>query len=429
MRANLRVLAVLLAGAAWLTPAVALAQAVPPQTTTNTPATDAVGPAGLQDFSLKGTVTRPADQPPAAAPARPQTAPVRTPVETASPSSSLAPRRTERAAPATATAAPSSAARQVATTAPPPALQPVAQAPVQSVPLQAAPPPAQVASPEPASPSGDPFALFRGLSLWPWIAAALALAAGGAFLLWRRWPRELATAGPLFDLLVPQPPEPEARPELRPQPRSQPQPLQRAPEPAPQPPTPAPRPEVPAGMVTTRLRPAAPSGIVASRLRPALELGFRPLRCRVNDEHVTLEFELELFNAGAAPARAVIAGASLLNAGATREDELAAFFANPNVVGERVEMIPPMKRVSFVREVIAPRGAVDEYELAGRKSFVPVIAFNALYEWSGGKAQSSTAYLVGRETQRDKLGPLRLDQGAREYVGLGARPLPVAVRT
>jgi hypothetical protein len=182
-------------------------------------------------------------------------------------------------------------------------------------------------------------------------------------------------------------------------------------------------------MVTTRLRPAAPSGIVASRLRPALELGFTPLRCRVDDEHVTLEFELELFNAGAAPARAVIAGASLLNAGATREEELAAFFASPSGVGERVEIIPPMKRVSFVREVVAPRGAVEEYELAGRRTFVPVIAFNALYEWSGGKAQSSTAYLVGRETRQDKLGPLHLDQGAREYVGLGARPLPVAVRT
>jgi len=88
-----------------------------------------------------------------------------------------------------------------------------------------------------------------------------------------------------------------------------------------------------------------------------------------------------------------------------------------------------MKRVSFLREVVAPRAAVQEYELAGRKTFVPVIAFNALYEWSGGKAQSSTAYLVGRETQQDKLGPLRLDQGPREYLGLGARPLPVAVRT
>jgi hypothetical protein len=187
---------------------------------------------------------------------------------------------------------------------------------------------------------------------------------------------------------------------------------------------------MPAGIVTSRLRPAAPpSGVVASRLRPALELGFHPLRCQVDDNQVAIEFELELFNAGTAPARAVLAEASLLNASATQEQDLAIFFANPQGFGERLDVIPPMKRVSFRSQVVAPRGAVQEYELAGRKTFVPVIAFNALYEWSGGKAQSSAAYLVGRDTQQDKLGPLRLDQGAREYQGLGARPLPSVVRT
>ena len=107
----------------------------------------------------------------------------------------------------------------------------------------------------------------------------------------------------------------------------------------------------------------------------------------------------------------------------------SAWYFLPSEMGEFVEVIPPMKRVSFRSQVVAPRAAVQEYELAGRKSFVPVIAFNALYEWSGGNAQSSAAYLVGRDTQRDKLGPLRLDQGAREFSALGARPLPSAVRT
>jgi hypothetical protein len=245
----------------------------------------------------------------------------------------------------------------------------------------------------------EPWRLF---SLWPWIAAALALAAGAGFLLWRRWPREVAAAGPQFDLLVTGPSEPELQP--------------RAPAPTP---LAAPPPR----------RAAVASGTVASRLRPALELGFHPLRCQVDDDQVAIEFELELFNAGAAPARAVLAEASLLNAGATQEHDLAVFFANPHGIGERLDLIPPMKRVSFRSQVVAPRAAVQEYELAGRKSFVPVIAFNALYEWSGGKAQSSAAYLVGRDTQQDKLGPLRLDRGAREYHGLGARPLPSAVRT
>jgi hypothetical protein len=168
---------------------------------------------------------------------------------------------------------------------------------------------------------------------------------------------------------------------------------------------------------------------VASNLRPALELGFHPLRCQVDDDQVAIEFELELFNSGAAPARAVFAEASLLNPSATQDSELAAFFANAHGTGEPLDVIPPMKRVSFRSQVVVPRAAVQEYELAGRKAFVPVIAFNALYEWSGGKAQSSAAYLVGRDTQHDKLGPLRLDQGVREFSALGARPLPSAVRT
>ena len=58
-----------------------------------------------------------------------------------------------------------------------------------------------------------------------------------------------------------------------------------------------------------------------------------------------------------------------------------------------------------------------------------MIAFNALYEWSGGKGQTSAAYLVGRNTGGEKLGPLRLDSGSRELGGLGALPLPGALKT
>jgi hypothetical protein len=168
---------------------------------------------------------------------------------------------------------------------------------------------------------------------------------------------------------------------------------------------------------------------VASRLRPSIELGVQPLRCVVGDSQVTIEFEIELFNAGTAPARAVLAEASLMNAGATQDKELIAFFANPVGAGERLDSIPPMKRIHLTSRVVAPRTAIQEYDVAGRKAFVPVIAFNALYEWSGGRAQTSAAYLVGRETKSEKLGPLHLDEGARAFTSLGARTLPAAVRT
>jgi len=155
----------------------------------------------------------------------------------------------------------------------------------------------------------------------------------------------------------------------------------------------------------------------------------RPLRCVVDDQQVTIEFELELFNSGAAPARAIHAEASLINASATQDQELAAFFANASAAADRLDVIPPMKRIALTSRVVAPRSAIREYELAGRKSFVPLIAFNAVYEWSSGTAQTSAAYLVGRETNGEKLGPLRLDLGPRELNGLGARALPVGVRS
>ena len=194
--------------------------------------------------------------------------------------------------------------------------------------------------------------------------------------------------------------------------------------------------DVPRGIVSTRFRAApedaaveAPRGLVSTRLRPSLEIGVRPLRCLVEDGQVMLEFEVDLFNSGTAPARTIVAEASLLNASATQDQELAEFFSRPVPDGEPLDAIPPMKRMTMTSRVVAPRTAIQEYEVGGRKAFVPVLAFNAIYEWSNGRGQTSTAYLVGRETNGDKLGPLRLDSGHRELLGLGARPLPVGVRS
>ena len=69
----------------------------------------------------------------------------------------------------------------------------------------------------------------------------------------------------------------------------------------------------------------------------------QPLRCVVADDQVTLEFEIDLYNAGTAPARAVLAEASMLNAGGTQEQELSAFFANPVGAGQRDRLHPAVE--------------------------------------------------------------------------------------
>ena len=209
MRAILRWKAVLLAGGLTLLPASALAQETARPATTNTPAPATVGPSELQNFSLSGNVARPSAQQPAP------------------PATSAAPAPADAAAPGTANAAPRisrknqsrpSARIASATVAPAPVPKPLVQAPpastgaalpLLSAPAAAAPAPSVSAGivPEPTVQTGT-LAPQRKLSILPWLVAALALAAGTLFLLWRRRPRVALAGAPQFDLLKPPEPAP-----------------------------------------------------------------------------------------------------------------------------------------------------------------------------------------------------------------------------
>ena len=142
-----------------------------------------------------------------------------------------------------------------------------------------------------------------------------------------------------------------------------------------------------------------------------------------------MEFEVELFNAGSAPARAVLVEASLFNAGPTQDEDIGRFFANPVAAGERIPVIAPLKRLSLKAQVAIGREQLQAYEAAGRQLIVPLIAFNVLYRWSGAEGQTSVGYLLGRETKSDKMAPFRIDLGSRIFRGLAARLLPAGVRS
>ena len=406
MRAIHRFGELLLAGALALAPATALAQQAPPPS--DTPPTDAVGPKELQNFTLNGTVTRQADQPAAVQPAAPRRAPR---------SASPAPAQAGPGRPSAAPAAASPAVRRTATASSEPLPQRVVTAPEPEPLRQSTPsssvtvalpkfadaagkaaageaPAASTFAPAPQTPGT--LAPEHKLALLPWLLAALVLGAGAAFLFWRNRGREAFAGGPQVDAFTAPPPAP-SRPAA-------------APSPAAKPP------------------PAEPAGIVSTRLRPWLEIGFKPLRCILEDQHLIVEFELELFNSGSAPARSVLVEGSLFNAGNTQDAELGAFFENPVAEGERISAIPPLKRAALKTRVLLPRERLAAYEMAGRQVFIPLIAFNALYSWGGGAGQTSVGYLLGRETSGDKVGPFRLDLGPRIFRGIGARLLPTGVR-
>jgi len=404
----------LIAAALALVPALALAQEAPPPTS-NTPA-DAVGPKELQNFTLNGTVTRPADQPVAVPPAparrRPSTNAQSAPASAVSrPSTAAAVQSALADAPVPRRSEAASAEAPPQRSSPSPSPEPIRQSPPSSSVTIALPKldsgsaaasatdstPAAAPSFGPDPQSAGTLAPAHGFSLLPWLLAALALGAGGAFLFWRNRGHEAFAGGPQVDSFtapVP-PPAPGRTPSPPPQPASKP-------------------------------APPALAGVVSTRLRPWIDVGFHPLRCILEDQRVIVQFEIELFNSGSAPARGVLVEATLFNAG--QDSQIGNFFANPVGTGERIAAIPPLKRITIRTQVAVPREQVQAYELAGRQVFVPVIAFNTLYSGSGGDGQTSVSYLLGRDTKGEKMGPFRLDLGPRIFRSVAARLLATGVR-
>jgi hypothetical protein len=401
MRAVLRLIAAVLAVGLALAPAPLLAQDA---ATTAEPPGDVVGPRDLQNFSLNGTVTRPADTvaaprstAPAATTRRPVPAGDREAAATTTAQPIPAPSRSEsgRASSQTARAAPEppvpatpaskSAGRSASSVTL--ALPPLASSSATN-PSTTTPSPGFASEPDTLAGEHRPL-------LWPWLLAALALGAGGAFLFLRHRSRESFAGGPQVDAFL-------------------------APEPVSTPPLPAPAPP--------KTPPAMPSGIVSTRLRPWIEVVFEPQRFVVDEQQVAIEFEIRLQNSGNAPARGVLVEASLFNAGPDQDREIGAFFQSPVGEGERIAVINPLKTVAMHTRVAVPRDSVRLYEVGGRQVVVPLIAFNALYSWSGGEGQTSNRFLLGRDTKAEKMAPFRLDLGPRVFRGVGAHALPEGVR-
>ena len=168
----------------------------------------------------------------------------------------------------------------------------------------------------------------------------------------------------------------------------------------------------------------APIGIVASGLRPSIAFELHPIRAEIDAARgAALLFDVVIINNGSAPARDLLIEAKLFNAGPRQDEQIGSFFRDPVGKGERFPVVQPMARVSVkVRLEISAEELVP-LEVDGRSLFVPLVAFNALYRWNGGEEQDSASFLVGRGNDASpKMAPFRLDQGARSWSGLGARP-------
>jgi hypothetical protein len=373
-----------------------------------------IGPRELDNFTINGTVTQPAPQrqTPAPAPTPAPAAPRPSPESptTAEPS----PERAVRSVPSRPDR-PAQIGESIAQRAPAGDSQPLRQtAPSSSV--TAVLPGLDSTGEASATATEDvvvPDVPSNGeLLLWPWLLAAIAAAAGLGFYFYRAR-LQPAFAGGADEDVHEEPRAPALPRNVAPRavaPRHDPTPKT--------PPAPAPAPVTDEPL----------KGFVSTRLRPWIEIGFHASRCTIENDKVTIEFEIEITNTGNAPARGVLVEARLVNAGPSQDSEIGQFFSNPVGQGERIESIAPLRNVRIRSGLVMPLEQVQIYEIAGRKVFVPLIAFNILYSWARGSGQTSASYLVGRDTKGDKLAPFRLDLGPRLFRSLGQTPLPIAVR-
>lgn len=240
----------------------------------------------------------------------------------------------------------------------------------------------------------------------PWLAAALLGALAAAHALWRRRRRAVVAGAEQLEAFVP---------------------VEPVPPPMPVPPAAPAHPRLPPTAGGTN-KPSTSGGVVSTRLRPVLELELAPARCVIDQQQAIIEFTITAMNSGNAPARDVRIEVALINAGPAQDQEIGRFFDQPAGVGEPLEVIPPMRSIQLNSRVSMPLDQVRAFEAAGRKLFVPLLAFNALFRWSGGEGQASVSYLVGREGEGEKMAPFRLDLGPRIFRKLGARPHHMQVR-
>jgi hypothetical protein len=170
--------------------------------------------------------------------------------------------------------------------------------------------------------------------------------------------------------------------------------------------------------------------------RPWLELDLKAERLSSTDSESLVQFELEIANTGAAPARNLRIDVKMFNAGDQQDKEIGAFFRTAGRESTKCNL-PGIRagQTGAIRgEVAMSRTDMRAVVLDNRYLFIPVIAVNALYDYDDGRTgQTSKSYVVGRELEQageksEKMGAFRVDQGPRIWRTVGQRQHKLARR-
>ncbi|BBD98971.1 hypothetical protein SAMIE_1024720 [Sphingobium amiense] len=275
------------------------------------------------------------------------------------------------------------------TAAPDPARQPAAES---------LPPPPVAATPDPASApeaddalAGREAAAAQGeASPLPWVVGLLIAGAAGiaVFMLARRRRAPVAlVAEPVIEAPI----ETARTP------------------PAPRPPRPAPPP---------------PEPVAPDPARPWIGMDLSITQARFSLMGVTIAYSLHLTNNGAATAQDMLVRGVIGNAGAQQDALLQGFLAGQvglplhSVVG-----IAPGETLTLTGELRLGSAQIEPVTVGERSLLVPLAAFDSAYGWEAGQGRTVRAFVIGQEQEppADRLAPLRLDRGPRQYRRPAAR--------
>lgn len=353
-----------------------------------------------------------------------------------------------RSAP-TPTPTPARPAPEQPSAAPPPRRE--APAPVQPTPAQAEPtrpagsaddaaPPAApsqplptpaanaVEAPEPAAPA--PVAAESGSNL-PWIIGGLvALLALAAFLLLRR----RRPVEEVEEVFVQPAPLPADLPPSAPEPIAAPAPVEAARPPIsatmPSTPTaPDPAPAAAALAADPVAEPRAASATAAAE-RPWLDMDMAVSQARYSLMGLTIAYSLILHNRGDRAAQDILIRGVVGNAGAQQQALLQGFFSGQDGLPlHSAVSIAPGETRQLTGELRLSPDQIVPVEMGQRSLLIPLAAFDLAYRWESpegepmGHGRTARAFIVGQEQEppADRLAPLRLDQGPRQYRRPAAR--------
>lgn len=378
------------------------------------PAAGAQDTGSVSDYRLpaptqtsRPTVQGPVDpENPIGVPARaPTPAPSITPAPTPTPAPTITlpppttgatPRPARTPAPRATRPAQDAPAAPTATEATPEATAPEAAAPVIAAPAPTDTAPAEdIAAPRDLAPA-------KGESGWliPALLGA-ALVGAGAFLMLRR---RRSQAGAVEDDVVP-----AATPA--------PQPVARAPAPAPKPAA-APRQPEP--------EPAPAPAALALPTEPlALTTGFTAKAVRLSLVYATLQYELEIANAGAVPLSGLQVRADLASAhGSIGTREQLAPAPDTLELQHSVDALAPSEATTLKGEVRVPLQQIVPVTKGNARFFVPLVRFCVLGPEGAAVRRVFTA--GPHDPGSNAIASIRLDAGPRNLRDLSAREIEAA---